>query len=89
VATVTCGLTVPKAALKALTELTGGPRFDVALRIALRDAVDHRPKRIDEGIGNYERKAGMSFDGLQTRGQAEETPNQFSFEVESDFLEWG
>jgi hypothetical protein len=33
---------IPKVALRALSELTGEPRFDVALFITLRDAVEHR-----------------------------------------------
>ena len=40
--TMTPTLTIPKAALRALTELTGDPRPDVALLITLKDAVEHR-----------------------------------------------
>jgi hypothetical protein len=86
--TATSGPTIPKVALRALTELTGEPRFDVALRIALRDAVEHRLEKIDEAIQAYERKYGMSFEAFQARGREEEIPNQFSYEVESDYLEW-
>lgn len=80
--------TVPKVALRALTELTGEPRFDVALIIALRDAVEHRLEKIDEAIRDYEQKYGLSFEQFQTRGQNEEIPDQFSYKVESDYLEW-
>ena len=80
--------TIPKVALKALTELTGEPRFDVALRIALRDAVEHRLEKIHEAIRDYEQEYGMSFDEFEARGKKEEIPNQFSYEVESDYLEW-
>jgi hypothetical protein len=80
--------TIPKVALRALTELTGEPRFDVALRIALRDAVEHRLEKIDEAIRDYERKYGMPFDEFEAHGEKEEIPDQFSYHVESDYLEW-
>jgi hypothetical protein len=75
-------------ALRALTELTGEPRFDVALLIALRDAVEHRLEKISEAIRDYEQTYGMSFDEFQARGQEKSIPNQFSYEVESDYLDW-
>lgn len=86
--TATPTTTIPKVALRALTELTGEPRFDVALLIALRDAVEHRLEKIDEAIRDHERKYGMSFEQFQARGQDESIPNQFSYKVEGDYLEW-
>jgi hypothetical protein len=88
VPTTTSTPAIPKVALRALTELTGEPRFDVALLIALRDAVDHRLEKINEAIRNYEVEYGMSFAEFRARGEEESIPNQFSFEVESDYLEW-
>lgn len=81
-------LPISKVALRALTELTGEPRFDVALHIALRDAVEHRLEKVNETIRGYERKYEMHFEQFQARGQAENLPNQFSYQVESDYLEW-
>jgi hypothetical protein len=86
--TVTPTTKIPKAALRALTELTGEPRFDVALLIALRDAVEHRLGKIDEAVRDYEQEYGMSFEQFQDRGQDEKIPDQFSYEVESDYLAW-
>ena len=80
--------TIPKVALRVLTELTGEPRFDVALLIALRDAIEHRLEKINEAILSYEQKYGMPFEQFQARGQVGHIPNQFSYEVESDYLEW-
>jgi hypothetical protein len=80
--------TVPKVALKALTELTGEPRFDVALLITLRDAIEHRLEKINVAIQNYERKYDMSFEQFQARGEENNIPDQFSYEVEDDYLEW-
>ncbi len=86
--TTTPATTIPKVALKALTELTGEPRLDVALLIALRDAIEHRLEKINAAIRGYERKYGMSFKDFQTQGENQNLPNQFSHEVESDYLEW-
>jgi hypothetical protein len=80
--------TVPKVALKALTELTGEPRFDVALLITLRDAIEHRLGKISDDIQTYERKYDMSFEQFQARGEEKNIPDQFSYEVEGDYLEW-
>ena len=80
--------TVPKVALKALTELTGKPRFDVALLITLRDAIEHRLEKINVAIQNYERKYDMSFEQFRARGEENNIPDQFSYEVEDDYLEW-
>jgi hypothetical protein len=80
--------TISKVALRALTELTGEPRFDVALLIALRDTVEHRLEKIDGAIHEYEQKYGMSFEQFRARGEDKGIPDQFSYEVESDYLEW-
>jgi hypothetical protein len=80
--------TISKAALRALTELTGEPRLNVALLIALKDAVEHRLEKIDEAIDALEQKYGMSFEQFQTQGEEGKIPDQFSYAVESDYLEW-
>ena len=86
--TTTPTTTIPKVALRALTELTGEPRLDVALLIALRDAIEHRLEKINIAIHDYERKYGIPFEQFQARGQDKSIPDQFSYEVESDYLEW-
>ena len=80
--------TIPKVALRALTELTGEPQLDVALLITLRDAIEHRLEKIEAAIREYERKYGMSFEKFQAQGENKGIPDQFSYEVESDYLEW-
>lgn len=80
--------TVPKVALKALTELTGEPRFDVALLIALRDAIEHRLEKISANIQTYEQKYNMTFEQFQARGEEKDISDQFSYEGEGDYLEW-
>ena len=85
---LTTTTTIPKVALRTLTELTGEPRPEIALLITLRDAVEHRLEKIDAAIRAYEQKYGMSFEQFQNRGQTESIPQQFSYEVERDYLEW-
>lgn len=79
---------VSKAALRALTELTGEPRLNVALWLTLKDAIEYRLQKIDADIQALEKKYGMSFDQFETQGKAGSIPEQFSLEVENDYLEW-
>jgi hypothetical protein len=80
--------TISKAALQALTELTGEPRLNVALLITLKDAIEHRLEKIDAAIEGLEQKYEMSFEQFQMQAKEGNIANQFSYEVESDFLEW-
>ncbi len=80
--------TISKTALQALTELTGEPRLNVALLITLKDAVEHRLEKIDAAIAELEQKYEMSFEQFQMQGKEGNITEQFSYEVESDFLEW-
>ena len=86
--TTTPMTTIPKVALRALTELTGEPRLDVALFVALRDAIEHRLEKINAAIREYESKYGMSFEQFQAQGENISIPDKFSHEVENDYFEW-
>ncbi|MEA3351635.1 MAG: hypothetical protein U9Q82_13525 [Chloroflexota bacterium] len=86
--TTTHTTTIPKVALRALTELTGEPRLDVALLITLQDAIEHRLNKINATIHDYEQKYSMSYKQFQARGQDKTIPDQFSYDVEKDYLEW-
>ena len=87
-----CGSGFPRltgrVVLKMLTELAGEPRLDVALLIALRDAVEHRLEKVNKAIRGYEHRYKMRFEQFQARGQTESIPDQFSYKVEKDYLEW-
>lgn len=80
--------TISKAALRALTQLTGEPRPDVALLITLKDAVEHRLEKIDLAIHKLEQKYGMNLEQFLKRSEEGTIPSQFSYEVERDYLEW-
>ncbi len=79
---------VPKNALKLLTDLTGEPRFEVALWMTLRDTVEHRLEKIAAERRVYEDKYRMDFAAFKRQWDAGQVPNQYSFEVEKDYLEW-
>ena len=79
---------IPKTTLQALTELTGEPRLNVALLLTLQDAIAHRLTKINADIQELEEKYGMPFEQFESLGKQEKLPNQFSFAVESDYLEW-
>jgi hypothetical protein len=74
--------------LKALTDITGEIHLDSALRIVTQDAIAHRLESIAKQIQTLEQKYGMSFEQFDIRFQTEELPNQYSYEVEQDYLEW-
>lgn len=79
---------IPKTTLQALTELTGEPRLNVALLLTLQDAIAHRLAKINADIRRLEEKYGMSFEQFQSLGEQGKLADQFSFAVESDYLEW-
>ncbi len=81
-------MAIPKSALRVLTELTGEPRFEVALMITLKDTIDHKMERIEDELKKYENKYNISFEDFKKMGEEEKIPNQYSYEVEKDYLEW-
>jgi hypothetical protein len=74
--------------LKALTDVTGELSLDSAVRIVTRDAVEHRLENITDQIREFERKYSMSFPQFDAAFQAGTIPNQHSFTIEQDYLEW-
>jgi hypothetical protein len=74
--------------LKVLTDVTGEVKLESALRIVAQEAVAHRLGRMAEQIRSLEQKYKTSFEEFDRRFQAGEIPNQHSFEVEQDYLEW-
>ena len=74
--------------LKALTDFTGEARMDTAIRLVLRDAAQFKIRELERGIQRLEEKYGMPFSEFEQRFQNGEIPDAFSYEVESDYLEW-
>ncbi len=74
--------------VKALTDLTGEPRLDLAIHEIIKDAVEHRMEKLQVKIKELEKKYQMSFIEFDQKFQAKEIPDQFGYMVESDYLEW-
>lgn len=79
---------VPKAALRALTELTGQVELGPALLITLKDAIEHRLSAIADQIRVYESRYGMIFEEFQSRGRSGDLPAPTSYRTERDYFEW-
>lgn len=79
---------IPKATLRALTELTGQVELGPALLITLKDAIEHRLSGIGARIRVYENRYGMTFEEFQSRGRSGDLPDQTSYQTESDYFEW-
>ncbi len=80
--------TLSPQVLKALTDVTGEMTLDSAVRIVTRDAVEHRLENISDQIRAFEQKYGMPFPQFDAAFQARAIPNQHSFAIEQDYLEW-
>ncbi|MEK7241869.1 MAG: hypothetical protein AAB048_03725, partial [Planctomycetota bacterium] len=48
--------------VKALTDMTGEPRIDIAIREIIRDAVEHRIERLQKEIEHLTEKYQMRFE---------------------------
>lgn len=81
-------VTLPKSTIRLLTELTGDPRPDTALSLVLKDALAHRMEEVKAGIKNYEAKYGCTFEEYKRVWETEDRPEHYSYEAESEYLEW-
>jgi hypothetical protein len=79
---------IPKAALRALTELTGQVELGPAVLITLKDAVEYRLEGIAAQICTYERRYGMTFEQFDTRGRAGDLPDPTAYQTEQDYFDW-
>jgi len=79
---------ISPSVLKALTDFTGEPRMDLAVRLVLRDAAQFKLRELEHGIQRFEEKYGTTFPVFEQRFQNGDIPDAFSYEVESDYLEW-
>lgn len=80
--------TIPKAALKALTELTGQVEVGPAILITLKDAIEHRLAGIATEVNAYETRYGMTFVQFESRGRTGDLPGATSYQTEQDYFDW-
>ena len=81
-------LVLPKETTKALTELTGEPRAEVALTLIIRDYARRKLAELEEALSRYESKYGMSFEAYHRKWEADKREELFGYEAEWDFLDW-
>ncbi len=81
-------MTVSLNISKTLMDITGEPRTEIAILTILKDAVEHRIEKIEAEIKTLEDKYKMSFKEFSEKFQKEETPQSYSYDVETDYLEW-
>lgn len=81
-------LVLPMGTARALRDLTGEPRPDVALLLVLRDALAYRLEQIETDLRAFESKYGMTFDSYRQRWESEDRDEDYRWEVERDYLEW-
>lgn len=80
---------IPKSTLKALFDITGEPRVDVALHIALKDAIEHRLEKIDEEIEKFKSKYHKEdFGEFKEAWDKNEIGDRYSYKVEKDYWDW-
>ena len=81
-------MTVTKSLEKILIDLTGEPRADVALHVALKDAVFYRLEIIESEIKRLESKYHLTFPDFKLKWEKGEIEQRYSYDVEKDYWEW-
>jgi len=79
---------LPRGTARALQDLTGEPRPDVALLLVLRDALAYRLGQMETGLQALEKKYGTTFDKHRKRWEIEDHDDDYRWEAERDYLEW-
>src|SRR4030067_488835 len=69
---------------KALMDITGEPRPDIAILEIITDAVEHRIEKVEAGIKTYEKKYGMTFEKFKDRFEKGETANIYKYNAETN-----
>jgi len=79
---------LPKETMRALTELTGETRTDVALTLMMRDYARQKLAEIDAALRQYEEKYRMSFEAYKQIWETEDREEHYTHQAEWDYLEW-
>lgn len=79
---------LPKETMRALTELTGEARTDVALTLMMRDYARQKLAEIDAALRRHEEKYGMPFEAYKRIWETEDREEHYTHHAEWDYLEW-
>lgn len=81
-------MSISPGIMKVLSDVTGEPRVNLAIHDIIIDAVEHRLEKIQTEMKSFEEKYLMPFKEFDIKFQSELIPDQFSYKVEKDYLEW-
>lgn len=81
-------MTIAMNISKALLDITGEPKAEVAILEIMKDAIEHRIEKIKAELKKYEDKYLMAFVFFKDKFEKEEISESYSFKVETDYLEW-
>ena len=79
---------VSKPVYRILNTLTGEPRVEVALPLALKELLRVRLHAADQQRSAFEQRYGMDFPAFKNNWNNTEDPQKHSYEVEQDLWEW-
>lgn len=80
--------TISPSLLRMSMELTGEPRPETALVIALKDALMYRFEQIKKGLKIYEKRYRMNFIEFKKAWNEDRIDDKYSYKVEKDLWEW-
>ena len=80
--------TISKPVYRILTDITGQPRFEVALHLATKDLLRLKLKEVEGLRAAFEARYGMDFESFKQAWDEERIPARHSYEVERDYWEW-
>jgi len=79
---------VSKPVYRILNTLTGEPRVEVALPLALKELVRLKLQEATLQRIAFEERYNMNFLAFQTVWNTDESSQKYSYEVEQDLWEW-
>jgi len=79
---------ISQSIYKILTDLTGEPRFEVALPLAAKELVRLKLKEVEEQIKQFEQRYQMDFSLFKQAWDEDKIASKHSYEIERDYWEW-
>ena len=79
---------ISKPLHKILFQLTGEPRFELALQLATKDLLRLKLMEAEQEGKVFTNKYSMTFDEFKRAWESDQIPDRYSYEVEKDFHEW-
>jgi len=80
-------LQIPEA-LKEMLDRAEGANLEEKVGRLLMSDLKYRLRTCTERLYEFEKKYGMSFEEFRESWEKNDSPGKYSYEAESDFLEW-